>query len=809
MASSTLFPPVVQSIQPAFDITENTVKVYFSLSSFNSYSDVKQVQVSARYQTNNNNALSSTYTNAILAAEISQSSDIEKEKYAPYYIEISKSDLSRGFVDQQIIKIQLRNSSVSSIKAPTADWLNANKNNFSEWSTVTLLRGIVAPEFTIPTLESDSTDVVFPSGEALFLGSFYQGGSNETLRYWRIQLYNEKKDTLLADSGEQIYNNNDYIKNEDGSIGFECKLPYEMSDEEKYHLTASIETRNGYIIIKEYDFTTLSYSDKTLDATLEIEKVPDEGYFNIKIKSTTGIVAHTGVILRRTDAKSNFTVWEDIAGKTFANSVIDWEWQDFTAQSGVYYQYAMQSVDNYSHRGQLQKSEVVMMEYEDSFLYEKGQQLKLKYNFNISTLNTKVNEQVIETIGDRYAHILRDGEIYYRTFSFSGLITQLMDSDAHQFVTRDKVLDNQTARWQAFRAEDKKWRTYDYTAERNFRQYVEDFLYDGNIKLFKSLQEGNIIVKLDASSISLTPKSELGRLMYEFSATAYEVAAADINNYIALNFISDPATDLTEISFNESRLGRLNGADMTIPARRNILNLISEKYNVGETHNGIRVEDFTLSHLRIEFDSEPYLIDLSSGIPRPLDDDNTDGTQETPSNNMIVGHLIQIGDTVVVIPSPHNTYEMKGDDITILSNQVIAPLKDAIINVDFIINLQESEDLGEVATTTTYTRINGQVWDTFDVDDDVYARIFTKYFVEKPTYYINLAAILTVNIEAPIGSEFSVKYSNGESEDFIIGETGELLIDPIDRTIAITSLKFKQKTDAIVNYYIQTVKGVY
>ena len=53
---STLYPPVVSTFQNAFVNTEDAV-VYFTLSSFNSASEIKHVHVSCVNQLNNENAL--------------------------------------------------------------------------------------------------------------------------------------------------------------------------------------------------------------------------------------------------------------------------------------------------------------------------------------------------------------------------------------------------------------------------------------------------------------------------------------------------------------------------------------------------------------------------------------------------------------------------------------------------------------------------------------------------------------------------------------------------------------------------------
>jgi hypothetical protein len=64
--------------------------------------------------------------------------------------------------------------------------------------------------------------------------------------------------------------------------------------------------------------------------------------------------------------------------------------------------------------------------------------------------------------------------------------------------------------------------------ERRFREKVEEFLNNFDYKLYKSPTEGNIIVVLH--NVSLTPKTELGRMIFSFSATAYEVLENTLEN---------------------------------------------------------------------------------------------------------------------------------------------------------------------------------------------------------------------------------------------------------------------------------------
>jgi hypothetical protein len=58
----------------------------------------------------------------------------------------------------------------------------------------------------------------------------------------------------------------------------------------------------------------------------------------------------------------------------------------------------------------------------------------------------------------------------------------------------------------------------EWEQEKSYREEVLKFLCNGNRKLFRSVTEGDMYIYL--SNISLTPKQELGRNLYSFSAQA-------------------------------------------------------------------------------------------------------------------------------------------------------------------------------------------------------------------------------------------------------------------------------------------------
>jgi len=138
----------------------------------------------------------------------------------------------------------------------------------------------------------------------------------------------------------------------------------------------------------------------------------------------------------------------------------------------------------------------------------------------------------METIGSQYPFIFRNGNIYYKEFPISGLISYKMDENEWFTLKEDIFLEDET---------------FDLTAnniyaERNFKMQVLEWLNDGRVKLFRSPGEGNFIIRL--MNISLSPQDALGRMLHTFTSTAYEIDAFTYDNLVNHNLLSS-----TEASF--------------------------------------------------------------------------------------------------------------------------------------------------------------------------------------------------------------------------------------------------------------------
>ena len=102
---SNLYPPLVYDTLPSF-IRTKTCRIYFSLSNYNSATDIKNVQISLINQKTNQSAFNSTnYPSGIKIASMIYDSTVQ-DNYN-YYIEIPVSDLTEGvFGLNEFYKVQ-------------------------------------------------------------------------------------------------------------------------------------------------------------------------------------------------------------------------------------------------------------------------------------------------------------------------------------------------------------------------------------------------------------------------------------------------------------------------------------------------------------------------------------------------------------------------------------------------------------------------------------------------------------------------------------------------------------------------------
>jgi hypothetical protein len=322
------------------------------------------------------------------------------------------------------------------------------------------------------------------------------------------------------------------------------------STEEKLHMDSETDYED-YEIRRDLDFDNNTYKvefvatsvNKYVGAALvnvvpqELDQFPTQtqlvatnNYENGYVQLTT-----TGEAL---SSNYTYTIWRK------ANNSENWEklsiifvqpYQDFTVEHGITYTYAIQGIPT----GEGNATEKLLAQplaarFEDICLGDKDKHLRIQYNPKINSFKRTVLESKIDTIGSKYPMIMRNGNVDYREIGIGGLISYLIDPDELFMDFEDEhgnkyrpstVTDNTNVPPLPTALSDEN-----RYKERLFREAVLTWLTNGEPKYFRSPTEGNHIIRV--MNVSLTPNDTLGRLIYSFSATGYEIDDDTYDNLV-------------------------------------------------------------------------------------------------------------------------------------------------------------------------------------------------------------------------------------------------------------------------------------
>lgn len=811
---NNLYPPVVDSWAPAFKYNA-PCRINFSPSIYNSLSEIKNVQISIVNQKDSRTAFRTTpvllsddsslpyYPSGIKISSVMSDDD-------GYYVIIDPGDLKSGqFELNQIYKVQLRFTSVECTENPPnavldenghmtygegngyASWLEKNKGYFSEWSTVCLVKGISTPKVTLLNFVESTGNKIsqtnFSTDTISFVGnlSFDNANEQEYLKYYQIKIFDTERQ--LFDSGilyppVQSYNEFNYV------------LPLILNAGIRYQAELTYTTINNYSETLLYNFTATPINIGALDARLNI--VPEQEYGCIKV----GVVGETSFLgnlaIRRTSSKSNFELWEDVKIEVVASPrQLDYEWRDYTIESGVFYKYGVQRINAKGYRSKLITESPnlpgYMMVFDDIFLTRKDMQIAIRYNAVLDSFKHQLIESKTDTIGAKYPFIRRNADVNYRTFSLSGLITAFMDYDdiyrsesgtyvnpyhdstsdsvfAHvegetkykektprgRFLNKENIYGDRRLDYEDFNSDHNITNYNDIIYERDFRKKVLEFLHANNVKLFRSAQEGNMLVKL--MDISLSPDQTLGRMLYTFSATVYEIDECSIENFDKYGIEYRGEWD-PHVTYDYLRLGQYAGPlkattkeKPTDPSSKDIpvdlIKLIQDKIDK-ETVAEYRNEVQCLTWFRIQFESPPYLITTDLGTKQLRKIPDTSQVTSSDLERVMLGYILIINGVQVLV-SPRGFYELA--DAPTKVESVRTPV-DVDVSIDYLVAISEQEYV-HLPDVLTYYKGPGQIWGTFENKRTLSKDIYLKYKVDNDRYYKQLLAIDKLTIEAPRGT---------------------------------------------------------
>lgn len=566
-----LYPPQIEGTIPAFcqssSANETYITVPFAMNKAVSWNDFTYFTLKIKSIQTNNQIY---YTNVSISEN---SPNINKEKMEIYF-PITDSNLATNFKVGTSYKLQI---------AYREDGIDGY------FSTVGIIKYTSNPDVYI----ADQTNGALQSVNNTYVGVYSQKNRDvtEKLYSYRFDVRNSNGD-LIETSGELIHNH------ENDDYNYESNDQYSiiktLEENKIYTIQYTITTVNGFVKSSpRYRIIQQTTVDPEIKAELQVNMNNENGYVNINLigeKNNDGIeYSATGTFLIcRSSSEDRYGSWSEVCRfALYGEQPSNYSWKDFTVQHGFDYIYSLQQYNQtykvYSNRI---LSNTITANFEHCFLYDGKRQLKIKYNPKVSSFKTTLLESKTNTIGAQFPFFFRNGNVNYKEFPISGLISYLSDEEELFLTNEDLLLDdydnlkrehtlqsgiksadneyfyNMLDANQAYILQDEyrkreladsnenkingqKIRTtnltdYNITAERIFKLKVLEFLDNGKPKLFRSPTEGNYIVRL--SNSSLTPNDQLNRMIHTFSTTATE-----IDNY------------------NYSKLGEYNLLDISEP----------------------------------------------------------------------------------------------------------------------------------------------------------------------------------------------------------------------------------------------------
>ena len=579
-----LYPPLIETYQKSNIWNENAV-IEYTMPEYNDdkIKNIKYIQISVVDQLTNESVLEDRAKVLLVPWE---NTSFDENTYIGSVVLPVNKIVGKQF-QHKLYKIQLRFDTtiledsqfleLTDVKKLN-EYLVSSRDNFSEWSSATLLKPI--PPCRIITS--------FPSGGFgpkinSFVGGkliFYTIDSGETINENEVDDYVESFTVDILKDGKVILAG-DTDKNPKDNLlsGYRVNGLMQYFDFTKDGLPNSdclvrwrYTTKNGYsgeqtdqIHINDYSNFNQSFINGF--AVDEIEE--EYGYNTLKVSiNGSNLIDKNKTIsfdVFKASSEDNYSTWlkvnkRSIVPKKDAGNQ-DYYFFDPILKSGIDYTYAVQLSSGAQKAGEVKQINNVSNNFYNATLLRGNKILKLSYNFKINNFTSKVGRSMVETIGGKYPVFTKNGTLKYKQIGITGLIS-FEDNLSNKFLSISDLLgegycktliskinnctkEDHSPHYPYISLDDAA-KHLDYNVvpmedrwaiEREFREQVLAWLNDGQPKLFRSGTEGNIVVILD--NVSLSAEAQLSRKLYEFSATMYEIADCNYDNLVSLGIYKE------------------------------------------------------------------------------------------------------------------------------------------------------------------------------------------------------------------------------------------------------------------------------
>lgn len=593
MAITTrLNPPTLDNIIAA-QTSKRQLIIPFMMNRSVGWEDFKAIQI----------IIKTVQTNVVLATAYCDKNSLSKKDngYIASFLSEEEFPLQIG----QYYKIQLAYQS--------------NENMLGFYSTAATFKFTSEPSITIQGLDLGAVNTHTYDYTGHYSNSL---DANEKVYSYKFELY-DRQGVLLASSGEQLHNSsNDKITTESVDTwttrqglqpGLEYLIVYKVKTVNGLEISSpSYRIVDGQtvpsILFKYYNFKAINDSDNgCINLVIQPKKhalATDKKLINGKF------------VITRASSEDNFQSWHEMTRFILAS----WDSEkdkficnDYSVSQGVSYIYALQAYNTQGIYSTKQKTDCIEADFEDMFLSDGDRQLKIKFNPKVSSFKTTLLESKLDTLGGKYPFFFRNGNVEYKEFPISGLISMLMDEN-ETFIQGIYSIEKHRESTPADSTNYQNLQTSltgdNFRKEREFKLEVLNWLTNGQPKLFRSPSEGSYIVRL--MNTSLSPNDTLSRMLHTFSSTAYEMADFTFENLRKYNMIMEDYIETRELRYITVNLQEISGGKIS---------------NINASTAVIYAQPNTEVHFKLANDLEDQVLIIG---PTGMYNFSTDVLQENP-----------------------------------------------------------------------------------------------------------------------------------------------------------------------------------
>lgn len=515
-----LNPPSISGTLPSFYNSGGTVEITvpFSMNKTVSFNEVWGF--SLRIKTANTDTV-------IGVVEQGNMIDATATSFSAVFLNIDTTIINKLIVGQYY-KIQLAYIGYNSARG---------KGATGYYSSIGMAKYTAQPQLSISGLSITSTN----SNPGNFIGLYSNSGDpTEKVYQYKFTLYNAKNE-VIETSGWLLHNT--YADESSWQSMNEYVLKRTLEDNVLYKIQYSVITNNNL------ELSTRKYSimqAESISSTLKANLIASLDYENacvtvgmkgsIDTKTGKEVAASGAFILARASSDTGFNVWTVIHDFRLKGQVpSSFLFRDFTIEHGITYRYALQQYNTEKIYSNRIYAEDVLAGFEDAYLYDGSRQLRIRFNPKVSSFKTNYLDTKKTTLGSQYPFIFRNGNVAYKEFPISGLLSYAIDNEQFFVSYVDDLLMPKDWEFTTDIIDE------NITYERRFKLEVLDWLNNGEIKLFKSPAEGNYLVRL--MNVSLSPVDQTSRMLHNFSCTASEVASFNVDNLATYDFLHVETTE--------------------------------------------------------------------------------------------------------------------------------------------------------------------------------------------------------------------------------------------------------------------------